>query len=73
MRPEIYTASADSTHIHAPSAMSEVHDNNVIDFQGMASRVAAATQSAVEDKSSEIGKVWNGMMDDIFGPKAARA
>ncbi|KAF2185396.1 hypothetical protein K469DRAFT_576363 [Zopfia rhizophila CBS 207.26] len=69
MRPTIMTVSADGTHIHAPSAMSEVSDNNSIDFQGMAAKVASRFGKPVEQKASMAKEVWGGLMDDIFGPK----
>jgi len=74
MKPEIVTVSADSTHIHAPSAMSEVSDNGSVDFQGMAEKVAqrlGKTTAEVAGKGSMARQVWGGMVDDLFGPKGS--
>jgi len=74
MRPEIITASADSTHISAPAAMHEVHDNNTVDFQGMAEQVAQGTDKDERDQEGVgmIKEVLSGMFDDIFGAKKPR-
>ncbi|KAF2740719.1 hypothetical protein EJ04DRAFT_424204 [Polyplosphaeria fusca] len=69
MLPTIMTVSADGTHIHAPSAMSDVSDNNAIDFQGMAARVAQTLGKTTEEKAGMVKEVWGGFMDDVFGPK----
>lgn len=67
--PTIVLASADGTHIHAPSAMADVSDNNTIDFQGMAARVAETLGKSTEKNGSMVKEVWGGLMDDVFGPK----
>jgi hypothetical protein len=74
MRAEIITASADSTHISAPAAMQEVHDNNTVDFQGMTERVAQGTDKAEKDNEGVgmIKEVLIGMFNDIFGAKKPR-
>jgi hypothetical protein len=74
MRPEIITASADSTHISAPAAMHEVHDNNTVDFQGLAEGVAQGTDKLGKDQEGVgmIKEVLSGMFDDIFGAKKPR-
>lgn len=69
MLPTIMTASADGTHIHAPSAMSEVTDNNTIDFQGMAAKVASRLGKDVEQGAGMARQLWGGLMDDVLGPK----
>lgn len=75
--PTIYTVSADGTHIHAPSAMSDMTDSDHIDFQGMASKVAAAygARPSSEEAQSMVKQVWTGLLEDILGPshKHARA
>ncbi|KAF2117781.1 hypothetical protein BDV96DRAFT_570916 [Lophiotrema nucula] len=68
MLPSIVTVAADGTHIHAPSAMSEVSDNNAIDFQGMAARVADKFKP-VEEQAGMVKSVWSGFLDDVLGPK----
>jgi len=66
MLPMIHTV-VDSTHVHAPAAMSEVHDNNTIDFQGMAFQVARKiTGQPVE--SGMMRQLWAGFKDDVLGP-----
>ncbi|KAF2086042.1 hypothetical protein K490DRAFT_66968 [Saccharata proteae CBS 121410] len=77
MRPEISTVSADSTHIFAPSALTDVTDNSAIDFQGMATAVSDAAKrlrstpavKEVEESASVIKTVWNDLLDDLMGPK----
>jgi hypothetical protein len=69
MQPEIYTVSATGTHIHAPSAMSEVTDSNTIDFQGMAERVAQNISKPMEAGEGMVRQIWTGLMEDILGPK----
>lgn len=63
------TVAADGTHIHAPSAMSEVLDNNTIDFQGMAAKVASRLGKDVEEGAGMARQLWSGFVDDILGPK----
>jgi len=74
MRAEIITASADGTHISAPAAMHEVHDNSTVDFQGMAERMAqGADRTGKENEGvGMIKEVLGGMFDDIFGAKKPR-
>ena len=70
MRPEIITAAADSTHISAPRAFSEVHDNSAVDIAEMAERVASVTKIRSSPSQGEQGtlkQVWNGFLDDLFG------
>jgi hypothetical protein len=73
MQPTIHTVSADGTHIHAPSAMSDVTEGNHIDFQGMASQVASKLQKPVEEVEGMARQIWNGFVDDVFGPKRGGA
>ena len=70
MLPTIMTVAADGTHIHAPSALAEVSDNNSIDFQGMAAKVASKFGKPVEEKVGMARQIWGGLMDDILGPKS---
>ncbi|KAF2266630.1 hypothetical protein CC78DRAFT_121603 [Lojkania enalia] len=70
MLPSIMTAAADGTHIFSPSAMTEVSDNNSVDFQGMAARVAERFGKPVEEKAGMMKEVWNSLVDDILGPKS---
>jgi hypothetical protein len=69
MQPEIYTVSATGTHIHAPSAMSEVTDSNTIDFQGMAETVAHNISKPMEAGEGMVRQIWTGLMEDILGSK----
>lgn len=68
MIPTIYTV-AEGTHIHAPSAMSEMTDSNHTDFQGLASNVANKISKDVEEGTGMARQLWSGLVDDIFGPK----
>ncbi|CAI6338631.1 unnamed protein product [Periconia digitata] len=70
MLPSIYTVAADGTHIHAPSAMSEMVDSNQTDFQGLASDVASKLSKDVEESAGMARQLWSGFVDDVFGPKA---
>ena len=78
IRPQISTASADSTHIESPSAMREVADNHAIELDpfNLTSKVAiAATKLAqvpMEKANQEAGALkefWDGLLDDLFGAK----
>lgn len=75
MRPEISTVAADSTHISAPSAMSDVHDNASveIDFTSIVDKVQAAakrvTGTVPAEEQGVVREVWDGFLEDIFGPK----
>ncbi|KAF1955501.1 hypothetical protein CC80DRAFT_493002 [Byssothecium circinans] len=74
MLPTIHTVAADSTHIHAPAALSELADSNHIDFQGMASYAAKKLSRDVEEGAGMARQLWGGLMEDIWGPKTpARA
>jgi hypothetical protein len=74
MLPSIYTVAADSTHIHAPAAMSELADSNNVDFQALASGVASKLTKPVEESAGMARQILRDMMDDILGPKgSARA
>lgn len=74
MMPTIYTVSADGTHIHAPSAMSEVGDSDGIDFQGMASEAAEKVAGQVRGGGEGMTRqILSDMLEDILGPKKARA
>lgn len=74
MQPTIYTAAANSTHISAPSAMSDVTEGNHIDFQGMAAIVTRNMQQPVEEVEGMAKQIWNGFLDDVFGgPKHSSA
>ncbi|KAF2872566.1 hypothetical protein BDV95DRAFT_389759 [Massariosphaeria phaeospora] len=70
--PNILTVAADGTHIHAPSTMADVSDNNAIDFQGMAARVANTISKPVGETASMAGQIWGGLVDDVLGPKSQR-
>jgi hypothetical protein len=69
MRAEIYTVAGNSTHIHAPSAMADVSDNGAIDFQGLAAKVANKLTKPVEETVGMTRQLWNGLVDDVLGPK----
>jgi hypothetical protein len=72
MMPTIYTVSADGTHIHAPSAMTEVGDSDGIDFQGLASDAAEKVAGQVKRAAGGEGmtrQILSDMLEDILGPK----
>lgn len=77
IRPEITTTSANGTHIESPSAMSDVTDNpghvNLDPFDLTNAVTAAASKATgVSIKRLEPGAVrslWDGLLDDILGPK----
>jgi hypothetical protein len=68
--PMIHTVSA---HVHAPAAMSDVHDNNSIDFEGLAFEVAKKIKGPVEEGASMARQIWGGLVDDVLGPKGRPA
>jgi hypothetical protein len=70
MLPTILTVAGDSTHIDAPSAMSDVSDNGSIDFQGMAAKVANKLSKPVEESASMARQLWASLVDDVLGPKS---
>ncbi|KAF2490705.1 hypothetical protein BU16DRAFT_585094 [Lophium mytilinum] len=73
MKPEIVTASLDGTHIHAPSAMSEVSDSGAVDFQGLAEKVGKAVEGKVGGEEGGMARqVWGGLVEDLFGPRGGR-
>lgn len=75
LRPQIVTAACGSTHISAPSAMADVHDNNAIDIGFVAQKVAEAAskvKAAAIDETPELKRFWNGLVDDILGPKVSK-
>jgi hypothetical protein len=66
--PTISTASADGTHIHAPSAMSEMTNSDSVDFQGLASGVASTVASKVRERVEGEGmtkQILSDMWEDI--------
>lgn len=74
MRAQIVSLSADSNH----SAISDLHDNNAmpIDFHAVTDRVAAVASRIKEETSANIvddggalKQLWNGLIEDIVGPK----
>ena len=77
IRPEISTASADSTHIDSPSAMTEVTDNHAIDLDpyDLTAKVNAAAKKMGElpaEKLKEAGvikELWMGLLDDLLGSR----
>lgn len=75
-KAEIVTASADSTHISTPSAMSEMQDNiaTSVDFHEIADTISrviqdvgVASQQQVAQSSSMMKQLYNDLVDDVFG------
>ncbi|KAH7094590.1 hypothetical protein FB567DRAFT_7152 [Paraphoma chrysanthemicola] len=74
MIPTIHTVAADGTHIHAPSAMSDMTDSDHIDFQGMATSVASKLASRPRaDGEGMTRQILSGLWEDIVGPKQGHA
>ncbi|KNG52370.1 dna-binding sap domain-containing protein [Stemphylium lycopersici] len=69
MQPTIYTVSADGTHIHSPSALSDTADNNQFDYQTMANNVASKFTATRQEGEGMIRQIWNDFMEDITGSK----
>ena len=75
-RQEVVTAAADGTHFSAPSVMSDVHDNTAapVDFHELAEKLetaAAAVKQRAEQGQGTMKQLWEGVVEDIFGPKRA--
>lgn len=78
MLPSIFTVAADGTHIHAPSAMSDVSDSDHTDFQGLASSMASSVAKRVSRSTEGEGmtkQILSDMWEDIvsLGGKPAHA
>jgi hypothetical protein len=77
MVPTISTVAADGTHIHAPSAMSDMTDSDHIDFQGMASSMASEVAEKVSKSVEGEGmmrQILTSLWEDIVGgPKQGHA
>ena len=82
LKPQIHTVSANGTHIHNPSALSDVTDNHAqeVDFYNLPKKVSAAAASKVseladkvtveaEEQKGPFASFISGVIDDIFGPK----
>ncbi|KAL4984750.1 hypothetical protein BDW68DRAFT_166393 [Aspergillus falconensis] len=78
MKPQVYTVSGDGINISA-SPMSEVVDNDSVEIDPFSltetvgkSRYAAELKSQQEEQGrtkSIASELWNGLLDDILGPK----
>lgn len=75
-RAQISTVAHESTHLHPPSALSDVVDNGAIsiDPYDLATKVRQAARQLGEKVSPEGSKepgqwkqVWAGLLDDVFG------
>lgn len=73
MIPTIHTVAADGTHIHAPSAMSDMTDSNTVDFQGMAAQAAAHFAKPVEEGVGMARQIWAGLVEDVLGGPTNKA
>lgn len=67
--PSIYTVTHESTHIQPPSAMVDVSDIAPVDFHGLAAKVVSKIAKPVEEGVGMSRQLWNGLVDDILGPK----
>ncbi|KAK7522233.1 uncharacterized protein IWZ02DRAFT_496301 [Phyllosticta citriasiana] len=73
MRPEISTVSADTTYFHPPSALSDVTDNSSIDFHGISESSLKPRAAGSNSEVAGFKQFWNGLLDDVFGPKTIPA
>lgn len=72
--PTIHTVAADGTHIHAPSAMSDMTDSDHVDFQGMVSSVASKLAARPSEGGEGMTRqILSGLWEDIVGPKKGHA
>lgn len=72
MMPQIHTVAADGTHIHAPSAISNMTDSNQIDYKGMVEEAASTFTEPIEKGSGMVRQIFNDLVDDILGPKSLK-
>jgi hypothetical protein len=80
-RAEISTVAHESTHLHPPSALSDVVDNGAIslDPYDLATKVSHAARrlsdKVVTKQNAGVPgvfrQVWSGLMDDVFGPSSS--
>ncbi|KAL4755245.1 hypothetical protein BDW72DRAFT_56439 [Aspergillus terricola var. indicus] len=77
MKPQVYTVSGDGIDVSA-SPMSEVVDNDSVEIDPFSlteavgkSRYAAELKSQQEQGGTKsiASELWNGLLDDILGPK----
>ncbi|KAF2665412.1 hypothetical protein BT63DRAFT_428375 [Microthyrium microscopicum] len=64
LRPMINLISHSSTYIGAPSAMSEVHDNSSVDFQGLRS-IVGGSEEAGKGPEGAVKQFFNDLLEDI--------
>jgi hypothetical protein len=70
MIPQIHTIAANGTHIHAPSAMSDMTDSNQFDYQGLAEQAASTLSKPLEQGSGMVRQILGDLVEDILGPKS---
>lgn len=73
MMPQIHTIAADGTHIHVPSAMSDMTDSNQIDYKGMVEQATGTLSEPLEKGSGMVRQIFTGLVDDILGPKGNKS
>lgn len=66
---QIRTVSGASTYAAAPSAMSELHDNESLDHDYHAVVEALTIKNPEPAPPSTLRTLWNGMVDDVLGAK----
>ncbi|KAF2498795.1 hypothetical protein BU16DRAFT_439671, partial [Lophium mytilinum] len=71
LRPMINLISGSETYINASSAMSEVTDNTSIMFEGIQANSSSgnARQEIENTAAGAVKQFFNGLLDDIIGPK----
>ena len=80
IRPEIFTVSANGTHIDNPSAMSDVVDNHAAEIDhfdltkhvtNAANKAADAGTEQIESNAEDLREIWEGLMENVFGKRKA--
>jgi hypothetical protein len=57
------------SHDHAPSPMSEGEDGVDVDFEGVGAAAAKTVAEGAEKGVGAVRQVWEGLLDDVLGPK----
>lgn len=78
LKPVISTAAGEDTHIHAPSAMSDVHDGHheATDFHEIVATISSGAEAIKDAGHAEVRAAWgwwSGLMMDVFGPRETAA
>lgn len=77
MKPQIYSVSEMGSDLQGASPMSDVVDNQSLDFDPFnltqTVRQASAPQDLARSQKETVGaavkELWSGLLDDVLGPK----